>query len=177
MRKQTSLLLLGAACLALAGCAHEGPATPAVSVLPGKGKSYEAFQRDDAYCQQTARNAIGNQSPGAAANNEQVTSAAVGTGLGALAGAALGSLSGNMGAGAAIGAGTGLAAGSVVGANRANAAGGSLQARYDTVYSQCMTAKGNNLERPVVVAPAPPPTVVYEEPPPPPPPVVYYPRY
>jgi hypothetical protein len=172
MSKRTSPVLLGLACLALAGCAHEGPAMPQVSVLPGKGKSYEAFQREDAYCQAVARDSIGNQSPGAAANEEAVKSAAVGTALGALGGAAIGSLSGNMGAGAAIGAGTGLAAGGVVGANRANAAGGTLQQRYDTTYVQCMTAKGNVLPRPVVVAPAAP-VVIYDDPPPPPPP--YYP--
>jgi hypothetical protein len=28
------------------------------------------------------------------------------------------------------------------------AAGGSLQARYDTVYAQCMTAKGNRIPAP-----------------------------
>jgi hypothetical protein len=69
-----------------------------------------------------------------------------------------------MGRGAAVGAGTGLLAGSVVGAGNANAAGGSLQDRYDTVYSQCMTAKGNVMQGPYVAAeppygppPAPPP--------------------
>lgn len=70
-------------------------------------------------------------------------SAAARTALGALAGAALGSLSGHMGTGAAVGAGTGLVAGSAVGAGNARAAGGSLQARYDTVYAQCMAGKGN----------------------------------
>ena len=69
-------------------------------------------QRDDQYCQASAQQAIGYQSPGEAANQAAVGSAAVGTALGALAGAALGSVSGNVGAGAAIGAGTGLVAGS-----------------------------------------------------------------
>jgi hypothetical protein len=59
---------------------------------------------------------------------------------------------GNVGAGAAVGAGTGLVAGSVVGAGNARAAGGSVQARYDTVYAQCMTAKGNRVAAPAVVA-------------------------
>ena len=75
---------------------------------------------------------------------------------------AIGSVSGNMGAGAAIGAGTGLVAGGVVGAGKADAAGGSLQQRFDTTYAQCMTAKGN-------VVPPPPPTYVVT-----PPPRVYY---
>ena len=118
--------------------------------MPGSGKSYEAFQRDDQFCQSSAQQAIGYQSPGEAANQASVGSAAVGTALGALAGAAIGSVSGNMGAGAAVGAGTGLVAGSAVGAGNARAAGGSLQVRYDTVYTQCMTAKGNRVAGPPV---------------------------
>jgi outer membrane lipoprotein SlyB len=121
--------------------------------MPGPGKSYEVFQRDDQYCQTSAQQAIGYQSPGATANQATVGSAAVGTALGALAGAAIGSTTGNVGAGAAIGAGTGLIAGSAVGAGNARAAGGSLQARYDTVYAQCMTAKGNRITPPSVVEP------------------------
>jgi hypothetical protein len=70
-----------------------------------------------------------------------------GTALGALAGAALGSAAGHVGTVAAVGAGTGLVAGSAVGSGNA-AAGGSLQARYDTVYAQCMTAKGNRVPPP-----------------------------
>jgi len=58
-----------------------------------------------------------------------------------------------MGTGAALGAGTGLVAGSAIGVGNADAAGGSLQVRYDTVYAQCMTAKGNRIGGPAVVAP------------------------
>jgi len=156
-----SVALLG--CLAVAGCASPGPAVPSLAAMPGKGKSYEAFRRDDAYCQTTAQQAIGYQSPGEAANRAAVGSAAVGTGVGALAGAALGSLSGKAGAGAAVGAATGLVAGSAVGAGNADIAGGSLQDRYDTVYAQCMTGKGNRIEAPYGPGPA------YGYPPPPPP--------
>jgi hypothetical protein len=53
-----------------------------------------------------------------------------------------------VGTGAAVGAGTGLVAGSAVGSGHAAAAGGSLQAKYDTVYAQCMTAKGNRIPPP-----------------------------
>jgi len=151
--------LITLACLAVAGCASPGPAMPTFASMPGKGKSYEAFQRDEAHCQNSAQQAIGYQSPGEVANQNTAQGAVVGTALGALAGAAIGSASGNMGAGAAIGAGTGLVAGTAVGAGNARNAGGSLQARYDTVYAQCMTAKGN-----VMAAPPPPPTVVVEEP-------------
>lgn len=167
-KKSVCLLSLGVFCLAVGGCASTGPATPSLAVMPGKGKSYAAFQKEDEYCQSSAQRAIGNQSPGEAANQSAVTSAAVGTGLGALAGAAIGSMSGNMGAGAAIGAGSGLVAGSVAGAGNANAAGGSLQARYDTVYAQCMSASGNQVLPPS----RPEPVYVYERPAP----VYVYPR-
>jgi uncharacterized protein YcfJ len=156
--KTSHFAVAGLVCLGLAGCASTGPAAPSIAAMPGKGKSYAAFQRDDQFCQSSAQQAIGYRSPGEEANQAAVGSAAVGTALGALAGAAIGSTSGNVGAGAAIGAGTGLLAGSVVGANQANATGGSLQQRYDTVYAQCMTAKGNAIP--------PPPAVVVEEPPP-----------
>ena len=79
--------------------------------------------------------------------------------IGALAGAAIGSAAGHVGRGAALGAGSGLVAGSVIGADNANAAGGSLQARYDTVYAQCMAAKGNRVGGP------PPPAPFYPYPP------------
>ena len=162
MRAQKSLCLvsLGVLCFACGGCASPGPATPSFAAMPGRGKSYEAFQRDDQYCQSSAQQAIGYQSPGQAANQAAVGTAAVGTALGAVAGAAIGSVSGNMGTGAALGAGTGLVAGSAIGAGNGDAAGGSLQVRYDTVYAQCMTAKGNRIGGPPVAEP------VYVYPPP-----------
>ena len=148
-----SLVLVGAFCLTCGGCAYNGPATPSFAAMPGPHKSYESFQADDQYCQTSAQQAIGYQSPGQAANDAAVGSAAVGTALGALAGAALGSAAGHVGTGAAVGAGTGLVAGSAVGTGNAAAAGGSLQARYDTVYAQCMSAKGNRIPAPPVVEP------------------------
>ena len=155
-----SVIVSGAFCLACGACAYSGPAAPSFAAMPGPNKSYETFRGDDQYCQASAQQAIGYQSPGQAANDAAVGSAAVGTALGALAGAALGSAAGHVGTGAAIGAGTGLVAGSAVGSGNARAAGGSLQARYDTVYAQCMTAKGNRIAGPPVVEP------VYVYPPP-----------
>jgi hypothetical protein len=149
-KKYFCLVSLGGFCLAVGGCAPPSPAGPSFAAMPGKGKAYETFQKEDQYCQVSAQQAIDYQSPGEAANRAAVGSAAVGTALGALTGAAIGSASGNVGAGAAIGAGTGLVAGSAVGAGNARAAGGSLQARYDTVYAQCMSAKGNRLAAPYV---------------------------
>ena len=167
LKRSLCLVSLGVLCFACGGCASPGPATPSFAAMPGRGKSYEAFQRDDQYCQSSAQQAIGYQSPGQAANQAAVGTAAVGTALGAVAGAAIGSVSGNMGTGAALGAGTGLVAGSAIGAGNADAAGGSLQVRYDTVYAQCMTAKGNRIGGPPVAEPV----YVY------PPPYYWGPRY
>ena len=153
VKKALYLASIGVVCLFISGCASPQAAALSLAVMPGKNKSYEAFQREDEYCQASAQQAIGYQSPGETANQAVVGSAAVGTALGALTGAAIGSLSGNVGAGAAVGAGTGLVAGSAVGAGNARAAGGSVQVRYDTVYAQCMTAKGNRVAAPVVAEP------------------------
>jgi len=153
VKKQLALALLGAFCFTCGGCAYSGPAAPSFAAMPGPNKSYDSFRGDDQYCQTSAQQAIGYQSPGQAANDAAVGTAAVGTALGALAGAALGSAAGHVGTGAAIGAGTGLLAGSAVGSGNARAAGGSLQARYDIVYAQCMTAKGNRIPGPPVVEP------------------------
>ncbi len=166
-RSATIMVSIGALCLSLGACASAGPAVPQVAAMPGKGKSYAAFQRDDQYCQGSAQAAIGGQSPGQAANDAGVGSAVVGAALGAAAGAAIGAAAHSAGTGAAIGAGSGLLAGSAFGAGNARAAGGSIQSRFDTVYAQCMTAKGNNVGGPAgpapvaVIAPAP---VVYAYP-------------
>jgi hypothetical protein len=159
-KKTLCFVSLGAFCFTLGGCASNGPAVPSFAAMPGRGKPYEAIQRDDQYCQSSAQQAIGYQSPGEAANHAAVGSAAIGTALGALAGAAIGSVAGHVGTGAAVGAGTGLVAGSAVGAGNARAAGGSLQVRYDTVYAQCMSAKGNRVAGPPVTGP------IYAYPPP-----------
>jgi Glycine-zipper domain len=162
LKLSTSLMAVSALALALGGCASTGPAAPTVGVMPAKGKSYEAFQRDDDYCQAAAQRQVGYRSPGEASNTSAVQSAAVGTALGALAGAAIGSASANMGKGAAIGAGTGLLAGALVGSSNANRAGGAVQDRYDMAYAQCMKARGNLVE---MDAPAPVrEVVVYERP-------------
>jgi Glycine-zipper domain len=138
-RPSTFLALLASTCM-LAACASTVPTGPMVDAHPGRGKSPEAFNRDDIACQVTAQNAVG-QTPGGAANEAAAGSAVAGTLLGAGAGAAIGSASGRMGAGAAIGAGTGLLAGSLIGAGNARAAAGSVQAQYDSVYARCMAAR------------------------------------
>jgi hypothetical protein len=127
-----ALLVLGA-CTTI-------PTGPSVMVMPGAGKSFDQFRADDADCQQYAQSQIG----GATANNAAITSgvesAAVGAGIGALAGAAMG---GHQGAG--VGAGMGLLAGSAMGAGAGQASGNALQRRYDIAYMQCMYSKGDSV--------------------------------
>ena len=132
--------------LALSACAVAPPQGPNVMALPAQGKTFDAFQQDDAICRGFATQQTGGASAAQAANNSTVGSAVVGTALGAGIGAALGSVGGAMGAGAAIGGATGLLAGSAIGAGNAQAAGGNVQARYDTAYTQCMYSKGNTVQ-------------------------------
>jgi hypothetical protein len=132
--------------LALSACAAAPPQGPNVMALPAQGKSFEAFQQDDGMCRGYATQQTGGASAAQAANNSAVGSAVVGTALGAGVGAALGSVGGAVGAGAAIGGAAGLLAGSAIGANNAQAAGGNVQARYDTAYTQCMYSRGNTVQ-------------------------------
>ncbi len=142
-----------AGALSLGACAVPPPSGPTVTALPGAGKSYAAFQADDGACRYAASEQTGGAGPAQAATNAAVGSAAIGTVLGAAAGALIGSASGNVGAGAAIGAGAGLLGGSAVGANGAQYSAAGLQQSYDTVYTQCMYAKGNTVQQPQVVVP------------------------
>ena len=146
------------AVLALAGCAVAPPPGPSVMVMPGQGKSFEAFQADDATCRQFASQQTGI-APADAANQSLIGSAAVGTVLGAATGAAIGAAVGNPAAGAAIGAGSGLALGTASGIGAAQYSGASVQQRYDVGYVQCMSAKGESVpQMPVAqTAYAPPP--------------------
>src|ERR1700740_1081954 len=93
--------------LALSACAGAPPQGPSVMALPQQGKSFEAFQQDDATCRGFATQQTGGASAAQAASNSAVGSAVVGTALGAAAGAAIGAAAGGAGAGAAIGAATG----------------------------------------------------------------------
>jgi hypothetical protein len=129
------------AVVALAGCAVAPPSGPSVAVMPGQGKSFEAFQADDAACRQYAAQQTGI-APQEAANQSLVGSAALGTVLGAAAGAAIGAAAGNPAMGAAIGAGSGAVLGTGYGAGAAQYSADSVQYRYDTGYVQCMSAKG-----------------------------------
>ncbi|MGV3652913.1 MAG: YMGG-like glycine zipper-containing protein [Noviherbaspirillum sp.] len=128
----TGFLLLGA-CVSM-------PDGPTAMVLPGTGKSFDQFRLDDFECRQFAQGQLGNSSPGSAYLDSGVRTAALGTLLGAVAGAAI-----NGSHGAGVGAGAGMALGGLSGTSAAHSSGYSVQQRYDTGYQQCMYAKGHKI--------------------------------
>jgi hypothetical protein len=146
------------ALMAVAGCAVQPPSGPSAMAMPPAGKSYEQFTAEDNYCRQVAANRVGPGPSEQQSTNNVVGSAVVGTALGAAAGAALGSLGGNVGAGAVAGGVVGAATGTAVGANGAQATANGMQRTYDTVYTQCMVAKGNTVQmapQPMYAEPGP----------------------
>lgn len=162
-----------AALLTLAGCATT-PTGPSVLVLPGTGKSFEQFNRDEVYCRDYAMRGLGDKTPGKAGTDSTVASSVAGTAVGAVAGAAIGGRQG-----AAVGAGTGLLFGTAVGADTGRYERSSSQTRYDNAYIQCMYGAGHRVPVPAGMftndaravssssaAPPPPPP---GNPPPPPP--------
>jgi uncharacterized protein YcfJ len=129
--------------------------------MPGQSKSLDAFQQDEAACEDYASRRVAGQAE--AANNTALGEGLLGTALGAGLGAAVGG-----GRGAAIGAASGAVVGTAAGANTSAYAQMSLQQRYDMAYAQCMKTKGNNVpgpRRPRRYPPPPPPG--YYPPPPP----------
>lgn len=126
--------------LALCACTTVPPNEPSVLVLPGTGKSFEQFRADNAECKQFAQEQTSGRTPDSMAFDSGVRSAAVGTVLGAAAGAAI---NGRHGAG--VGAGTGLALGGLAGTGNGQNASERLQQRYDFGYEQCMYAKGHRV--------------------------------
>jgi hypothetical protein len=135
--------------LALAACAVAPPSGPTVVAMPGPGKSFSAFQQDDAICRNYAQSQIPEAGQAAAnAQNNSVATTAAGTLLGAAAGAALGAAAGNAGLGAAAGAGVGLLGGASVAGGNTQATADSLQGRYDVAYAQCMVGHGESIQQP-----------------------------
>jgi uncharacterized protein YcfJ len=157
------------AVMVLTGCAGT-PMGPTVRAMPPAGKSYEAFQADNAYCKDAAAREVKGEAD--SANDRAVGTALIGAALGAGLGAVAGG-----GRGAAVGAAAGGTAGTLVGADGSAHQQRSIQYQYNNAYEQCMTAHGDLIQqayRPVtVVQPvyAPPPAVIYA----PPPTVVYAP--
>ncbi len=152
------------AALAAGGCATV-PSGPAVMALPGTGKSFDQFRADDFECRQYASAQVGGTTPNQAAANNAVGSAAVGTAIGAAAGAAM-----DGGSGAAVGAGVGLLGGALIGSGTGSASAYNVQQRYDYGYVQCMYAKGHKVPvsgRFVSSTRTAPPAPAYPPPPPP----------
>jgi hypothetical protein len=128
--------------LALSGCAAT-PMGPSVQVMPGPGKSFEAFRIDQADCKGFAYSQVQGQAE--ASNQRTAGTAVIGTVIGAGLGALVGSAYGNAGAGAAIGAGAGLAGGGSVAANNQAGDQMNIQQQYDNAFSQCMYSKGDQV--------------------------------
>lgn len=143
-----TIIAVGGFAASLAGCATTMPEGPTLTAMPTKGKSYERFQQDDSFCRGQASTALAGATPEAAQSQSTANGAVVGAAAGALAGAAIGSASAQAGTGAAIGAGVGILTGAAVGSNNGVYVGRSVQARYDTVYAQCMVAKGDEITSP-----------------------------
>lgn len=127
------VLLLLSACVSM-------PSGPSVLVLPGTGKNFDQFRADEGSCRQYAQVQLGGATPDQVAVDSGVRSAALGTILGAAAGAAIDGRSG-----AGVGAGAGLLFGGLSGASAGNASAYELQRRYDFAYQQCMYAKGHRV--------------------------------
>ncbi|WP_295626683.1 YMGG-like glycine zipper-containing protein [uncultured Nitrosomonas sp.] len=123
----------------LGACVHL-PTGPSVMALPGSGKNFDQFRSDEYVCKQYAYEQVEGYTPRTASRMSGIENAALGSGLGAAAGAILGG-----GHGAAIGAGIGLLFGSVLGSSNATASGYASQQRYDNGYVQCMYAKGHSV--------------------------------
>lgn len=159
VRRAAAGQVLISACVAvtLAGCAQT-PMGPTAQVMPGPGKSFEAFQADNAACKTFAAGQVQGQAENA--NQRAVGAAALTTLLGAGLGAAVGGAYGNAGAGAAIGAASGVGAGAAIGATNSSYEQMTIQQQDHNAFSQCMYAKGEQVPgfAPLAAAaPAPPP--------------------
>jgi hypothetical protein len=126
----------------LAGCAAT-PMGPTVQVMPGPGKTFDAFQADNGSCKAFAAEQVRGQAD--VANQRAVGTALLSAALGAGVGAAGGALGGNAGAGAALGGALGAGAGTAVGASNNSADQMGIQAQYDNAFSQCMYSKGDQV--------------------------------
>ena len=155
VRRSAAGSFVASACLAvmLAGCAQT-PMGPTVQVMPGPGKSFDAFQADQANCKGYAASQVQGQAD--AANQQAVGAGVLTTVLGAGLGAAIGGAAGNAGAGAAIGGASGAGLGAAYGANGSSYAQMSIQQQYDNAFSQCMYAKGEQVPGFAPLAPPPP---------------------
>jgi hypothetical protein len=167
MRIRTAALTALSTVVLLAGCATQ-PMGPSIPVMPAQGKSMDQFQADENYCEDYADGRASGKVK--QANDQELKNGIVGAALGA----GIGALAGNT-KGALIGGGIGAVLGSSSGAGYDQHR---VQRAYDIAYGQCMTARGNDVggrhHRRWRDAPPPPPGGDYQGPnenyPPPPPP-------
>jgi uncharacterized protein YcfJ len=169
MRVSARLGTTMAAVMALSACAPTVMA-PTVPVMPGPNKPFDQFNADQQTCQGYANAQTAPLS--AQANNQAVGGALLSTALGAGLGAAIGG-----GRGAAIGAASGAVLGGGMAAQGSSIAGLGIQQQYNIFYSQCMSARGNQVPGfapgqyaipPYPGAGGPPPPPPGAPPPPPP---------
>ncbi len=139
----------------LAACAAP-PMGPTVQVMPGPGKTFDAFRMDQANCKAFADDQVRGQAE--VHNQRAVGGAVLSTVIGAGLGAAVGGAYGNVGAGAAIGAASGATMGAAYGADATANANMSIQQQYDNAFSQCMYAKGEQVPGYAPLTPPPPPS-------------------
>jgi uncharacterized protein YcfJ len=125
------------AVIALTACAPTVMA-PTIPVMPGARKTPDQFMADQQTCQYYANSQTAPLS--AQANNQALGGALLTTALGAGLGAAIGG-----GRGAAIGAASGALVGGAAGAQGSSIAGMNIQQQYNIFYSQCMSARGNQV--------------------------------
>lgn len=126
------------ALLLLAGCAST-PEGPSFAAMPGQGKSMQAFDQDDYYCQGYASDRVAGRVR--AANDKEAGNTLIGTAIGAGLGAAVGDTKG------AIVGGT---AGALIGNSTSDPGYHQygIQRAYDAAYAQCMTSRGNSVPTP-----------------------------
>ena len=118
----------------LGGCATQ-PMGPSIPVMPAQGKSMDQFQADENYCEDYASGRASGKVK--EANDEELKRGIVGAALGA----GIGALAGNT-KGALIGGGIGAVLGGSSGAGYDQHR---VQRVYDIAYGQCMTARGNDV--------------------------------
>jgi hypothetical protein len=136
-------LAFGLGALLLSSCASTMPGGPSVLALPGTGKSFDQFRADEQDCRGQAYSQSGGKEAEQAARDAAGRSALIGTAIGAAVGGLFGG-----GEGAAVGAVFGLASGAAIGSDASYAAAGSIQRRYDHVFTQCMYSKGHKVPVP-----------------------------
>lgn len=132
---------------------------PRVVMAPPAGKPPDLFAAEADFCRSEADSVTSTEPQGPTI----VSSAVVGTVLGAAVGSVFSSRRHDR---TAAGAVTGLIVGTASGANRSAMNEANEQQRYDAAYEQCMLAKGNLSPR-FVYRQAPPATYAAAPPPPP----------